>query len=132
MSDDSVNKEVTTKRSNQGKFLPGVSGNPKGRPRGAKNKLTLLRQSLELQLREQVESRMPEVMEKIVELALQGDRHMLKLLADTHLSKGSIDEREAKEKYEINVRADLPPKTTLRRVDEDSVIEGEYTEHEKE
>jgi hypothetical protein len=34
-------------RDEKGKFLEGVSGNPKGKPKGSKNYLTLLEEALE-------------------------------------------------------------------------------------
>jgi hypothetical protein len=91
-------------RNPDGTFPEGKSGNPKGRPLGSKNKITLLKQSLELQLREQAESRMPAVLEKAIELALDGDRAMLKLLLEQHLSKGASDESgKAAERPQINI-----------------------------
>lgn len=84
-------------------FKEGVSGNPGGRPKGSKNKITLLRQSLELQLREASQDRMPEVLNKAFELALAGDRTMLKLLLELHMSKGAAESEKAAEKVEIKI-----------------------------
>lgn len=94
----------TALRNPDGTFPEGKSGNPKGRPLGSKNKITLLKQSLELQLREQVAPNLPAVFNKIVELALEGDRTMLKLLAELHMSKGVADEvGKAVERPQINI-----------------------------
>jgi len=89
--------------SSETQFKEGVSGNPVGRPKGSKNKITLLRQMLELQLREAAQDRMPEVLNKAFELALEGDRTMLKLLIELHMSKGPPDIEKAAEKVEINI-----------------------------
>jgi len=90
--------------ANDTRFKPGVSGNPDGRPRGSKNRITLLKESLELQLREQSEGVMAQILEKAVELALEGDRTMLKLLLELHMSKGTTqDGTKAVEKVQINI-----------------------------
>lgn len=91
------------KRTEKGQFPKGVSGNPTGRPKGSKNEITLLRQSLDLQLRAQGAERMPEVLDKAFELALEGDRPMIKLLLELNMSKAVASEKEVQEKVEINV-----------------------------
>ena len=53
------------------KFKPGKSGNPKGRPKGARDKRTELRSLLEPHSKELVE--------KVVELAIGGDTTALRL-----------------------------------------------------
>lgn len=99
-------KEVT-------QFKPGESGNPVGRPKGAKNKITILRQMLELQLREASANRMPEVLNKAFELALQGDRTMLKLLLELHMAKGVPEQEKATEKVEINITTQATEKPAV-------------------
>ena len=84
-------------------FKEGTSGHPTGRPKGSKNKITLLRQSLELQLREAAKDRMPEVLNKAFELALTGDKTLLKLLLELHMAKGVPDSEKTSEKVEINI-----------------------------
>ena len=85
------------------RFPEGQSGNPSGRPKGSKNKITLLKQMLEVQLREAAQNRMPEILDKAMELALEGDKTMLKLLLELHMSKGYATEERASEKVEINI-----------------------------
>ncbi len=96
-------------REDDGRFKKGVSGNPLGRPKGSKNKITLLKQSLELQLREQSADFMPKVLDKAIELALEGDRTMLKLLLETHMSKGASEDVKASEKVAIQINAGQQP-----------------------
>jgi hypothetical protein len=98
-----MTKQGTLIRNDQGQFVEGVSGNPLGRPKGSKNKITLLRQSLELQLREQAAPDMGAVLQKAVDLALSGDRAMLKLLLEMHIAKGSSDDVNATEKVAIQI-----------------------------
>jgi hypothetical protein len=91
-------------RVNKGKFQPGESGNPDGRPKGSKNKITLLKESLELLLRERSESKMVSVLDQAIALAMEGDRSMIKLLLELHMSKGTTqDGSKAIEKVEINI-----------------------------
>jgi hypothetical protein len=91
-------------RNDDGTFTKGKSGNPTGRPKGAKNKITLLKDSLELELRERSESKMAQVLDTAIQLALEGDRTMLKLLLELHMSKGTSDvTRQGTEKVSINI-----------------------------
>ena len=97
-------KEVV-ERQKDGKFVKGKSGNPAGRPKGSKNAITLLKQSLELQLREQAAPNMEAVLEKAVELALEGHPGMIKLLLDMHLSKGTNEDAKGSEKVAIQINS---------------------------
>lgn len=79
-----------------------------GRPKGSKNRITLLRQSLELQLREKAAPDMAKVLQKAVDLALDGDRAMIKLLLELHMSKAPPDAEKAADKVEINITSSGP------------------------
>jgi len=107
--------------SDETQFEKGKSGNPTGRPKGSKNKITLLKQMLEVQLREAAQDRMPEILNKAMDLALLGDRTMLKLLLELHMSKGYASEEKASEKVEINIsttKIDAPVKPQAEAVAE--------------
>jgi hypothetical protein len=54
-------------------FAPGQSGNPAGRPRGSRNRATLLAQAL-------LDDTAEELIRKAKEMALAGDRSMITLL----------------------------------------------------
>jgi hypothetical protein len=94
---------VVKKGSRKTQFVAGNSGNPSGRPKGSKNQITLLRQSLELQLREAAAPNMAAVMQKAVDLALEGDRSMIKLLIELHVSKQNSEETNAVDKVQIHI-----------------------------
>lgn len=114
------------------KFVAGKSGNPSGRPKGSKNQITLLRQSLELQLREAAAPDMAKVMRKAVDLALEGDRSMIKLLLELHVSKQSNDEDRAADKVEINISSTPPPQNvTPKPVREPDIIDAEIIQNGK-
>lgn len=65
------------------KFQPGESGNPTGRPRGSMNKHT--------QLAKLLEPRAEELINKMVELALNGDSNALRLCIERLLPKARAD-----------------------------------------
>lgn len=84
-------------RAKDGTFLPGKSGNPNGRPKGRKNQLTVLKQDLEIALREGLDpNKIKAVVDSMVELALQGNVGAGKLILDKVVSNAreSEDEKE--------------------------------------
>jgi hypothetical protein len=85
-----------------GRFKPGQSGNPSGKPRGAKDKRTELRALLK--------PHAEALVQKVVEMALQGDKAALRLCLERLVApirskdepvcipgmKGTLSERAAK------------------------------------
>jgi len=65
------------RRLNKGnpKLVKGVCLNPKGRPKGSVNKFTVLS-------RELMSTKGPQIVEKVIEMALEGDRICLKMCMD--------------------------------------------------
>ncbi|MFN7998605.1 MAG: DUF5681 domain-containing protein, partial [Bryobacteraceae bacterium] len=61
-----------SERSPKGQWPKGVSGNPSGRPPGSRNKSTLL-------LEQMLQGRQQELVDKAIELALNGDPAMMRL-----------------------------------------------------
>lgn len=84
-------------------FKPGRSGNPAGRPRGTKNQITILKEALELRLRNKAAYKIEKVLDKAVELALAGDRLMIKLLLELHMSKAAHTEDTTGGKSQVAV-----------------------------
>lgn len=119
MSDERAPKvSEVVKRGEDGTFQKGQSGNPVGRPKGSKNKITLLKQSMELMLREQAAPDIGAVMEKAVEMALDGDRTMIKLLLEQHMSKGVTDDAKVSDKVAIQINQTGPAE--IKTVEESS------------
>ena len=111
-------------RDDKGRFPKGKSGNPAGRPKGSKNAITLLKQNLELQLREQASPDMGAVLEKAIELALEGHPGMIKLLLELHMSKGTMDDVKGSEKVAIQINsAGEAPKVNIIDDTGDSNVE---------
>lgn len=82
-----------TGRTETGKFMKGKSGNPAGRPKGRKNRITELKQDYEIAVRESVNpADIVNVMRKMVELAKEGDKGAAKIVLDTFVSKAKEGE----------------------------------------
>jgi len=63
------------KRGDNGQFLPGAVGNPKGRPRGCRNRASVLMKDL-------LDARAKARTEKAIKMALTGDVFALRLCLD--------------------------------------------------
>ncbi len=87
-------------------FKPGQAANPLGRPVGSKNRITQQKIGIEAQLRDQLGEYMPEILQKAIELALKGDKVMLKLLLEMTMSKAVAVEEvgEGKDKVQVTIR----------------------------
>lgn len=68
-------KAENTRRKQAGQFAPGVSGNPAGKPRGARHKTTLAIEAL-------LEGEHEKLTRKAIEKALEGDTTALRLCLD--------------------------------------------------
>lgn len=79
-------------------FKKGQSGNPAGRPKGAKDKRT--------ELRDLLKPHAPELIKKLVELALSGDASALKCCMDKLIP--SVRARD--ESVSVNLQGDLTDK----------------------
>lgn len=101
----------------------GKSGNPKGRPVGAKNKITLMKLVLEGELRSQLGPQMAAIVAKGVEMALAGDQAMIKLFVDKVLPTTKAGEDEGERKEQINIMIGRLPDRK-----EDITINGEVVE----
>lgn len=119
-----MNQVVEHKKGNH-LWKQGQSGNPAGRPKGAKNKITLMKLALEGELRAQIGPDMAAVVTKCLEMAKNGNEAMIKLLIDkTVPTTKAQDEEPGKEKIQI-VIGRLPDGR-----DEPTIINGKTNEVE--
>lgn len=72
---------IKKKRGNPN-LVKGVSGNPAGKPKGIKNKATLIKQAIEAELTEQLAYDANAILQKTIELAKGGDTTCIKILMD--------------------------------------------------
>lgn len=85
--------ELPATRGEDGKFLPGVSGNPRGRPKGKKNEITELKQDLEIAVRKNITSaKVKSIVEAMIDKALEGNVGAAKLVLDKVLSNARESE----------------------------------------
>jgi hypothetical protein len=99
----------------------GVVLNPKGRPKGSLNKYTLL-------AREMMTEQGPKIVEKVIEKAMDGDVHCLKMCMDRILPvQKAIDPNKAKQQSQviINVGASDTIKQKIKSVDAERLVEPE-------
>ena len=81
-----------------GRFKKGASGNPKGRPKGSKNFLTLLDKELNQTVvitengKKKTMTRLQAITKRIVNGALQGDQKSLLTLVEIMRRTGKLDE----------------------------------------
>jgi hypothetical protein len=122
---------MTTKvaKSNT-KFVAGQSGNPAGRPKGSKNRVTLLKLMAEEAVRENNSDLILQICQGILQDALEGDKDMRKLVWQSVMSKGSFDDKtQAQEKVVIQIQSTAPEKgITIDSTEEIADVEQEPNE----
>ena len=64
------------------KFQKGMSGNPKGRPKGSKNKSTILREAMETKTDRMLSREVPKVLKVVIAAAIKGDMSAAKMILD--------------------------------------------------
>ena len=86
-----------------GRFKPGTSGNPKGRPKGARNFVTLLQQELQQTItvnengKKKKVTRQQAMVKRVVTNALNGDARAILLLIDILKRTGHFDAQDAED-----------------------------------
>lgn len=104
MAEDKASGQLV--RRADGTFVKGQSGNPLGRPKGSKNKITEIKLLTEQAVRAGRLEDMIEVCQMIVAQALDGDSRSQKMVWDAMISKASSTEDKAagtKQQIEIGV-----------------------------
>ena len=96
-------------RAPDGRFVKGKSGNPAGRPVGSKNKVNLIKISMEEGFREGNFDKIAEILNSVVEDAAQGDKQARKMIWDACISKAAIGEDKADK--------DAAPQITIRHME---------------
>lgn len=115
------------KRAPDGTFLPGVSGNPKGRPLSKKNQLTNLKQNLEIAIRENVDpTDIQLIVKSMIDLAKEGSVGAAKLILDKTVSNAKDVEDSKADQGGIRV---VIENVTVGR--ENETIEAEDADYEE-
>lgn len=119
-----MNKDESSKNKlGNPDFYKGMpSLNPKGRPKGSVNKYTKLS-------RELMSSKGPEIVEKVIDLALEGDRHCLKMCLDRIIPVSkAVEIKHEHEDLGINIIIESVKAIEKREEKEFKTIEAEYSE----
>jgi hypothetical protein len=96
--------EGVLQRTATGTYIEGTSGNPKGRPKGSKNKVTLFKLQAEEAFRERNVERIDIVLDLILTAALDGDKNARKMVWDACMSKaGLTEDKNSGQKQSITV-----------------------------
>lgn len=91
-------------RNENGQFVEGKSGNPKGRPKGSKNRITVLKMATEEAWRDRNQKTLDLVLDMILQDALDGDKGARKMIFDAVISKANVPEdKSAGQKQQITV-----------------------------
>jgi len=124
--DDMSDQETPTEKRPRGNpnFYKGMpSLNPKGRVPGSLNKFTKLS-------RELLSSKGPEIVNKVIELALEGDRHCLKMCLDRIIPVSkAVEIKHEHEDLGINIIVESVKAIERREEKEFKVIEGKISKH---
>lgn len=86
-----------------GRFPPGQSGNPLGKAKGTKNRITLARLMLEEGLRQQLTAAGPNIMKKAIKMALDGDDKIMRVLLDKMLTTPKGDDGSEARDNEVRI-----------------------------
>ena len=106
-----------------GQFKKGSSGNPKGRPKGSTNFLTLLEQELAQKIvvnengRRKTVTRLQAMVMRMVAGALQGDPKAVMALVDILRRSGGIEPREVEGLLPANYKQVLEAYVQSRKAD---------------
>ena len=105
-------------------FKPGQSGNPKGRPKGSKNRMKALAEGL-------IGNNAGKIVKKVIEMALAGDQACLKMCMDRIIpAQRAIDQDSAdrgKQTININVES-MKGLPTIQVKETSPVLEGVFEE----
>lgn len=100
MAEEKTTKEVV--RSPSGQFVKGTSGNPRGRPKGAKNRITELKEEMELVLREGVDpDTLKSILVSMVAEAQNGNVQAAKLILDKFMTNAKVEQEQGEKQDEI-------------------------------
>lgn len=90
-------------RNEKGQFPAGTSGNPAGRVKGLRNKITLERLLLEDMLRQTLVDKSPALLNKAIKMALAGNEKIMRALLDKVLATPKHDDAGEARDNEIKI-----------------------------
>ena len=118
----SDNTPVKKRRGNPN-FYKGMKAlNPEGRPKGSLNKYTKLS-------RELMSTKGPEIVSKVIEMALEGDRHCLKMCMDRIIpTSKAVEITHEHQDLGVNIIIEGVKAVEAKEAKEQEVFEAEFEE----
>ena len=114
--------QAKRKRGNPNFYKGMPALNPKGREKGSVNKYTKLS-------RELMSNKGPEIVQKVIDMALEGDRHALKMCMDRILpTTKAVEITHDHSDLGINIIVEGVKALEKKEAKEFKTIEAEYTE----
>ena len=121
-SDGSDSPPVKRKRGNPNLYKGMPPLNPEGRKKGSLNKYTKLS-------RELMSNKGPEIIQKVIDMALEGDRHCLKMCMDRIIpTSKAVEITHDHQDLGINIIVESVRAIEKQEEEEFKTIEAEYEE----
>ena len=121
-SDDSDSPPVKRKRGNPNLYKGMPPLNPEGRKKGSLNKYTKLS-------RELMSNKGPEIVQKVIDMALEGDRHCLKMCIDRIIpTSKAVEITHDHQDLGINIIVESVKAIEKQEEEDFKTIEAEYEE----
>ena len=121
-SDGSDSPPVKRKRGNPNLYKGMPPLNPEGRKKGSLNKYTKLS-------RELMSNKGPEIVQKVIDMALEGDRHCLKMCMDRIIpTSKAVEITHDNQDLGINIIVESVKAIEKQEEEEFKTIEAEYEE----
>jgi|TARA_R100000995_G_scaffold62647_1_gene32165 hypothetical protein len=116
-------EEAPKKKRGNPNFHKGMKAlNPEGRPKGSLNKYTKIS-------RELMSSKGPEIVNKVIEMALEGDRHCLKMCMDRIIpTSKAVEITHEHQDLGVNIIIEGVKAVEAKEAKEQEVFEAEFEE----
>lgn len=127
-SQESFPTPATITRDNLGRFVKGVSGNPKGKPLGTKHRISFIKHAIEEALVRDLAEDAAAIMAKALDQAKAGDTDMIKFVLGDLLKdvrKGGVEDEDNLRGAKI-VQVSITQYVGQAKAAPEDAVDGEY------